>query len=260
MTDAQASSPDSRLRTAEPGGYDGSTTTRALAAIVILLGTAMPAPAKLLCAPGRFVVDTAGAYPAVDGRELVLGNGTVSVPGMCQRAPGRRFDRESDYWLYRVKARLRCETRSMTVRARWNLDDDRHAYCTRLEGVFRMGSRRRIPFVATRVVECGNRIREAGEQCDGQDGTFFGADCCGPDCRVKPGCALLCDVGRFPCEGPDQICVKDCSYGGVCRPRADVDCGTTPVCDCERKVTYANRCEAWDAGAGLNGEPPCDAP
>jgi hypothetical protein len=223
---------------------------------VILLGTAMPAPAKLLCPPGRFVVDTAGASPVLDGRELVLGAGMVSLSDMCRSAPGRGYHRSSDAWLLRLRARLRCESRPVTVRARWDLDD-RHAYCTRLEGAIRIGSRRRIPFVATRVVECGNRVRETGEQCDGQDGTLFGGDCCGPDCRVKPGCPVLCEVGRFPCEGPDQICARDCSFGGLCWQRADVECGTTPVCDCERRVTYANRCEAWDAGAGIRGEPPC---
>jgi hypothetical protein len=219
----------------------------------------MPVLAKLLCPPGRFVVDTSGASPALDGRELVLGAGTVALPGMCRVAAGRRYLERMDYWLTRVSARLRCPARPMVLRARFDLTSE--ADCTRLDGFVRTGSRRRIPFVATRIVECGNRLREPGEQCDGRDGSLFGLDCCGSDCRVKPGCPVVCETRRpFPCEGSDEICMIDCSFGGVCRPRADVDCGTTPVCDCSRQITYANRCAAWEAGTGIGGAAPCGTP
>ena len=240
------------------GAYHRHVTQRALVALLILLGTATVVSGKAVCSPGRFVIDTSGASAALDGRELVLGAGTVSLSGMCANAPGRRYQRGGDNWINRVAARLRCHGRSMALRARFDLNS---AYCTRLEGFIRTGSRRRIAFTALRIVECGNRVREAGEQCDGHDGVRFAADCCGADCRVKPGCPVLCETTRpFPCEGADEICVTTCGFVGACQPRAEVDCGTTPVCDCALQVTYADRCAAWEAGTGVGTEGPCPEP
>ena len=90
---------------------------------------------------------------------------------------------------------------------------------------------------ATRVPECGNELREPGEQCDGYDGAMFGMDCCGADCRVKPDCRVVCDSNRFPCESADEICVKACGYSGICQPRGNLVC-KGPVCSCS-SITYA---------------------
>jgi hypothetical protein len=224
---------------------------------VILLGTVMPAAAKLICPPGRFTIDTSGASPRLDGSELVLGQGTVRLAETCRSASAGRYLARSDRWLLRVVARWKhCHGRTMVMRARFDPTDV--AYCARLSGVIRSGSGRRTRFVASRIPECGNDLREPGEQCDGQDGTFFGMDCCAADCRVKPDCPVVCDLRRgFPCERAEQTCVTTCGFGGVCSDRAEVDCGTTPVCDCNHEVTYANRCAAYDAGAGVAQDGPC---
>jgi hypothetical protein len=161
-------------------------------------------------------------------------------------------------WLHVVARWNRCHGRAMVMRAKFDFTAE---YCTRLAGVIRTGAGRRTRFVATRIPECGNELRETGEQCDGQDGTFFGMDCCAADCRVKPDCPLICEFRRgFRCESADQICAYICGFGGVCSDRAAIDCGTAPVCDCSEQVTYADRCAAYDAGAGVAHEGACSLP
>ena len=144
----------------------------------------------------------------------------------------------------------------MVVRARFDPTDVEP--CARLSGVIRTASGRRTPFVAVRIPECGNGLREPGEQCDGQDGTFFAMNCCDASCRVQPGCPVACDLRRgFSCERADRICAVICGFGGVCADRADVECGSGPVCDCSGQVTYASRCAAYEAGAGVEREGAC---
>ena len=105
---------------------------------------------------------------------------------------------------------------------------------------------------------CGDGvINVAGEQCDGPDGTFFDTSCCTTECRIAPGCPLMCDIRRgIPCESPGQICAWACGWSGVCWNRADVDCETSPVCACDG-VTYADRCAAFDAGVGVSHPGAC---
>jgi hypothetical protein len=125
----------------------------------------------VLCPPGRFTIQTGAA---LHGRELVLGDGTVSLPGMCPVVHAERFTGHG--WTHLSARWRRCPRRALAMRARFDLD--RTSYCTRLEGVLRTGTRRRVPFVADRIRECGNGVREDGEQCDGGDGAIFGFDCC----------------------------------------------------------------------------------
>jgi hypothetical protein len=223
---------------------------------LILLGTAVPASAKLVCPPGRFTIETLGRSLGLDGSELVLGQGTLTMAGGCRTGSAGRYLAGMDRWLHVVARWKRCHGTGMVMRAKFALTVG--DYCTRLSGVIRTTSGRRTRFVATRIPECGNDLREPGEQCDGQDGTFFGMDCCAADCRVKPDCPLSCDFRRgFPCEDADQTCVTTCGFGGVCTDRAKVDCGTSPVCDCSEQVTYADRCAAFDAGAGVSADGAC---
>jgi hypothetical protein len=148
----------------------------------------------------------------------------------------------------------------MVMRGRFDLDD--FSGCGRFDGHVKTRSGRKIAFTATRIPECGNTIREPGEQCDGTDGTLYGfVDCCGADCRVKPGCLVACDVRRgFPCEGADELCVTRCGYGGQCYPRADVACHAGPVCDCSGEITYSSNCAAYDAGTGVGNDGVCVPP
>ena len=197
-------------------------------------------PAKLVCPPGRFTISTSGANVRLDGAELVLDRGRVILSGSCRSSSAWRYLPTTDRWLLHVVARWkRCHGPAIVMRARFDPTDP--ASCTRLEGILRTASGRRSRFIAQRVPECGNELREPGEQCDRQDGSPFGRDCCGSDCRVKPGGPLVCDLRRgFPCETPDQTCVTTCGSGGTCANRADVDCGASPVCDCSGEVTYAD--------------------
>jgi len=192
----------------------------------------------------------------LDGTELVLGRGQVTLASGCTSVRAGRYFSGMNRWLH-VNARwTRCHGRAMTMRARFDYDDP--SFCTRLEGEVRTRSGRKTSFTATRIPECGNELREPGEQCDGGDGTLFGLDCCAADCRVKPDCPVLCDFRRgFQCEGADEICATTCGFGGRCWPRADVPCKPGPVCDCSGEVTYSSNCAAYDAGAGVSRDGAC---
>jgi len=66
----------------------------AVAATLLLLGTVMPAPAKYLCPPGRFLLQARAGTAALDGRELVLGEGIATVAG-CDPVAAGDFHRPS---------------------------------------------------------------------------------------------------------------------------------------------------------------------
>jgi hypothetical protein len=118
---------------------------------LVLLGAALPAWGKLICPGGRFTVRTTAA--GLDGAELVLGSGAATLSGVCRAAPARRFLPGLRRWLF-VKARWpRCHGPGLTMRARF--DYTATSYCRRLTGTLRVGGRR-VPFVAERIVECGN--------------------------------------------------------------------------------------------------------
>ena len=191
-----------------------------------------------------------------DGTELVLGRGQVTMASACTSTRAGRYLSAMNRWLF-VNARwTRCHGRPMTMRARFDHTDP--SLCGRIDGQVKKRSGRKIAFTATRIPECGNEIREPGEQCDGGDGSQFGFDCCGPDCRVKAGCFVVCDFRRgFRCEGADEVCVTSCTFGGQCRPRADLTCEPGPVCDCSGEVTYQSNCAAYDAGAGVSSDGAC---
>jgi hypothetical protein len=235
--------------------------TRFLVSAVLVVATVTPVPAKVLCPPGRFVVraDMPGAALG-DGTTLVLGAGDVTIGDGCRTRAHTRYHTPGGQWLSRVSARWRrcAGVRPVAVRARWELTDA--PWCTRLEGVLRVG-RRRAPFVADRVRECGNGLREPGEECDGADGTLrFGGDCCTPGCRVTsgPGCFRTCDTRFFPCDA-DEVCAFTCRSGRICRSPSDVAC-TGPVCACDGVTTFADRCAAFAAGEGVGSEGACPAP
>jgi cysteine-rich repeat protein len=226
-------------------------------ALLALGGTAAPASAKLLCPPGEFVLES-GAEDSVRGQalaqtKLMLGWGRAELTSLCQRAPARVFYRPHGFWGHRVAGRFaRCKGgRPITLRARWDLEGA--SYCTALDGVLRVGRGRRVAFRAVRVPECGNGLREAGEQCD--DGDAEAGDCCTVDCRVEAGCDVTCDQ-HFPCAADEQ-CVPHCSRGAICQPLATLECGDGPVCGCDRNTQFRDRCAAWDAGQGVGINGPC---
>lgn len=225
---------------------------RTIAVLLILLGTTVPVLGKALCPPGRFTIRT--MEPSrFDGTELVLGEGRALLADSCATARAGQFHRATGNWLFRIRARWRrCDGRPLALHARWDFTT---AYCTRLNGVIRSGGGRRTAFVADRVPECGNGLRETGELCDGSAGTFFAAQCCTAGCGLEPGCPRLCDRD-FAC-GAEEICGYLCGFNGVCLERATVDCGSAPVCGCDLQTTYADRCAAYDAGSGVSAPRPC---
>lgn len=232
----------------------------AIAAIVILVGSPIPAFSKGFCPPGEFTISAPGA--AIDGKTLVLGEGRAEVAGMCTpvRSGRYRSARGRGGWLV-VRARWRqCEERRLALLARWN---GSNRYCTQLVGKLRVGAQQRIPFVAHRVPVCGNGIREAGEQCDGPDGTYFDASCCTTDCRVPTRCRVMCD-DEFRCAG-DELCVGVCGdYGSemfsFCAPRGEISCDDGPVCACDFRTTFSSACDAYAAGTGVRAHGICSAP
>jgi hypothetical protein len=230
----------------------------ALVAAVLLACLATPAGAKVVCPPGRFVLSSErnAPEPLAAGLPLELGMGRAALPGLCGEVTAGRFLRSGGYWLYRVRARWqRCtRVRPVSLRARF---DTNAPYCTRLIGTLRLGGRV-FPVRADRVPACGNGLRESGEQCDGVDGAGFGT-CCTPDCTLKPGCPLQCDLDRFPCSAPD-VCTYMCGFNGVCQPRDRLDCSGGPVCACDTVTTYPDRCAAFAAGTGVAHPGPCQPP
>lgn len=221
---------------------------RASAAVLLLAGMAMPVSAKVVCPPGQFTLHTQVA--ALDGGQLMLGEGDAAIADACGPVSAGDFHASTGRWLYHVRARWgQCHGRRLALRARF---DGRAPWCTRLTGVLRVGRSRRVGFVADRIPVCGNALREAGEQCDEGHET----PCCGLDCQVKPNCLVACDLRHFPCDA-DQLCVHNCGVGGACRPRAEVDCGSGPVCDCNEQTTYPDRCAAYEAGTGAGYPGPC---
>ncbi|HXJ33951.1 MAG TPA: hypothetical protein VMS22_07895 [Candidatus Eisenbacteria bacterium] len=225
---------------------------RALAATLILLGMALPASAKIVCPSGRFTIKTSTPH-ALDAAELVLGKGRATISGTCGAVRAGQYLRGTGAWLLRVKARWNdCGGRPVTLKAQWDLQSA--GSCRRLEGTLRTGGRR-VSFVADRIPECGNGVREGTEQCDGSDGSFLGLDCCDAECHVK-NCPVQCDTSEFPCPA-DEICTRTCGFSGYCRPRAEVDCSGPPVCGCDGQATYATQCAAWEAGDGFGHAGAC---
>jgi hypothetical protein len=53
------------------------------------------------------------------------------------------------------------------------------------------------------------------------------------------------------------MCVYACGAGGHCEPRSQVHCGVWPVCDCNERVVYPDRCAAYEAGTGAAYAAPC---
>jgi hypothetical protein len=226
-------------------------------ALLFVLSLAIPAAAKMVCPPGRFVIRaTDGPGMALDGRELELGRGIASLSGGCGPARGTRFLRGMGRWVNHVRtARLRCGGgRWVRVRALFSTTEP---YCANLEGTLITQAGRRVAFSAGRIPECGNGLREPGEQCDGTDSAAFGT-CCTETCTVKPDCPVQCDAERFPCAA-GELCTYTCGFTGVCQPAARVDCGDGPVCGCDTVTTYADRCAAFAAGTGASHDGPCSA-
>ena len=182
--------------------------------------------------------------PLRSGLHLRLGAGTAEIDALCPtvHAPGS-FHEPTGRWTQARVRWPRCEPRRpVVIRARFAFDAP---LCTRLAGRLRFGVRR-FRIVADRVPVCGNHVRDAGEECDGVDVRY--GDCCDAECRALPDCPVRCDA-FFSC-GEGEVCVAGCRSGGVCAARADIDCGTRPVCACDG-TTYADRCAAIDAGAGV---------
>jgi cysteine-rich repeat protein len=71
------------------------------------------------------------------------------------------------------------------------------------------------------VVGCGNRIIEAGEQCD--DGNLLDGDCCSSSCQFEPP-GSPCPDGEF-CNGEET-----CDGTGTCQADTPVDCGDGAGC------------------------------
>src|SRR5262249_45021911 len=94
-------------------------TARAIVATLILFGTALPAPGKLVCPGGRFTIRTSEAR--LDGLELVLGEGDATLSGRCRPAPARRYLPQVRRWLHLKAHWTRCDGPRLAMRARFDL-------------------------------------------------------------------------------------------------------------------------------------------
>ena len=220
---------------------------RALAALLLVSCLSAPASAKILCPPGDFVLRAVRdpvPEPLQSGLVLRLGDGRAALAGLCPAVGSVSFHEPTGSWLQARVRWPRCDRpRSAALRATFAFDAPP---CTRIAGRLRLGPKR-YRVVADRVPVCGNRVRDPGEQCDGPDARF--GDCCDDACRALPDCPVRCD-GHFACEA-GEVCVVACRAGGLCEPRATLDCGTTPVCACDGTTTFPDRCAAVDAGAAI---------
>jgi hypothetical protein len=159
------------------------------AAVLLSLVVSAPAWAKIVCPPGRFTVQGPALLADV---QLELGQGSVALAGLCDPVPAPGFHPLLGRWT-RVRARWRrcAGGRGASLRLRF---DPVRGHCTHLQGKLRLG-RRRIALTAIRIPECGNGLREAGEECDG--GAAGSDPCCGAGCRVQAGCPVA--SYRNPC-------------------------------------------------------------
>src|SRR5262245_58208864 len=110
------------------------------AVVGVLVLADVDADAKLICPPGRFVIQPLGTprMAMLDGRELVLGRGRASVTDMCRSVRARGFYRGPGLWGFSVQADWgRCLGHPLALRARFDLSDS--LVCTRLAGKLRVG-------------------------------------------------------------------------------------------------------------------------
>src|SRR2546428_10208660 len=95
-----------------------------LPAVALLVGMSCPVSAKLVCNPGRYTLHPAGVRAAaLDGLELVLGEGDAAIESACPAVPARDFivtRGGSGQWAYSVRTRWRrcAGGRSLALRGR----------------------------------------------------------------------------------------------------------------------------------------------
>lgn len=222
---------------------------------VLVLATAASA-AVLPCPGGRFVVEGPRGVDRIQpGTEVVVEDGTVALGLVCPPVPvrqvvARQGDRMRATWPECGEGRYG----RTTFRARFG------STCWTLAGVTRDASAKYARrFIARRMAECGNGLREGAEACD--DGNTLDGDCCSATCEVEPatGCLRTCSTNA-DCTS-DELCLTadaDCGGQGTCtqRPAACRMIPKASVCACDRFV-YRSACEANASGTSLGPAGTC---
>lgn len=218
---------------------------------LFLLAVSDTAFAKLLlCPPGHFTMRPTGAAPLDLSVLQLTDSALVEIVGVCPGATATGTVYPSG-WGPRFRVRWTdCDVASDIAGLRARFRDE----CRELRGVVRTRSGRRRRFQATRIPICGDRITQAGEDCD--DGNAVSGDCC-VDCRAEPGCHVPCErtadcASYAVCARYDDTCT---ATTGICRLPIGDECRADalfPLCGCDGNP-HESACAAWKVGVSIQG-------